>query len=103
MPRRPFGQPKQTWIPCYWFVGFRRKDSISNARARRNVDTSGAWGGFYLEEYVGTEHRIVMYMDGFGRTDAWSFRAGGPISTPKGDVLTTGSDVRLKTRLHTSV
>ncbi|WJE88296.1 tail fiber domain-containing protein [Klebsiella phage Kpn74] len=61
-----------------------------------NVDTSGAWGGFYLEEYVGTEHRIVMYMDGFGRTDAWSFRAGGQ-STPKGDVLTTGSDVRLKT------
>lgn len=61
-----------------------------------NVDTSGAWGGFYLEEYVGTEHRIVMYMDGFGRTDAWSFRAGGTISTPKGDVLTTGSDVRLK-------
>lgn len=62
-----------------------------------NVDTSGAWGGFYLEEYVGTEHRIVMYMDGFGRTDAWSFRSGGTISTPKGDVLTTGSDVRLKT------
>ncbi|SXL22337.1 tail fiber domain-containing protein [Klebsiella pneumoniae] len=62
-----------------------------------NVDTSGAWGGFYLEEYVGTEHRIVMYMDGFGRTDAWSFRAGGTISTPKGDVMTTGSDVRLKT------
>ncbi|EIV9269184.1 TPA: tail fiber domain-containing protein [Klebsiella pneumoniae] len=61
-----------------------------------NVDTSGAWGGFYLEEYVGTEHRIVMYMDGFGRTDAWSFRAGGTISTPKGDVMTTGSDVRLK-------
>lgn len=62
-----------------------------------NVDTTGAWGGFYLEEYVGTEHRIIVYMDGFGRTDAWSFRAGGTISTPKGDVLTTGSDVRLKT------
>jgi hypothetical protein len=62
-----------------------------------NGDTSGAWGGFYLEEYVGTEHRIVMYMDGFGRTGAWLFRAGGTISTPKGDVLTTGSDVRLKT------
>ncbi|WP_063666570.1 tail fiber domain-containing protein [Klebsiella pneumoniae] len=62
-----------------------------------NVDPSGAWGGFYVEEYVGTEHRIVMYMDGFGRTDAWSFRSGGRISTPKGDVLTTGSDVRLKT------
>lgn len=62
-----------------------------------NVDPSGAWGGFYVEEYVGTEHRIVMYMDGFGRTDAWSFRSGGTISTPKGDVLTTGSDVLLKT------
>ena len=62
-----------------------------------NVDPSGAWGGFYVEEYVGTEHRIIMYMDGFGRTDAWSFRSGGTISTPKGDVLTTGSDVRLKT------
>lgn len=62
-----------------------------------NVDPSGAWGGFYVEEYVGTEHRIVMYMDGFGRTDAWLFRVGGTISTPKGDVLTTGSDVRLKT------
>ena len=62
-----------------------------------NGDTSGAWGGFYVEEYVGTEHRIIMYMDGFGRTDAWSFRAGGVISTPKGDVMTTGSDVRLKT------
>ncbi|HBS3630187.1 tail fiber domain-containing protein [Klebsiella pneumoniae] len=62
-----------------------------------NVDPSGAWGGFYIEEYVGTEHRIIMYMDGFGRTDAWSFRAGGTISTPKGDVMTTGSDVRLKT------
>ena len=62
-----------------------------------NVDPSGAWGGFYVEEYVETEHRIIMYMDGFGRTDAWSFRSGGTISTPKGDVLTTGSDVRLKT------
>ena len=62
-----------------------------------NVDPLGAWGGFYVEEYVGTEHRIIMYMDGFGRTDAWSFRSGGTISTPKGDVLTTGSDVRLKT------
>lgn len=31
-----------------------------------------------------------------GRTDAWIFRAGGTISTGKGDVLTTGSDVRLK-------
>ncbi|VTN34256.1 phage protein [Klebsiella pneumoniae] len=53
-------------------------------------------GGFYLEEYVGTEHRIVLYMDGFGRTDAWTFRSGGTVSTPKGDVTTNGSDVRLK-------
>ena len=30
-----------------------------------NVDTSGAWGGFTLKSAWGTEHRIVMYMDGF--------------------------------------
>ncbi|HBX8454903.1 TPA: tail fiber domain-containing protein, partial [Klebsiella pneumoniae] len=61
-----------------------------------NGDTSGAWGGFYLEEYVGYNHRVVLYMDGFDRKDAWLFYTGGTISTPKGDVMTTGSDVRLK-------
>ena len=61
-----------------------------------NGDTSGAWGGFYLEEYVGYNHRVVLYMDGFGQKDAWLFYTGGTISTPKGDVMTTGSDVRLK-------
>lgn len=62
-----------------------------------NGDTRGAYAGFYLEEQVGTEHRAVIYLDGYGRTDAWIFRAGGTISTGKGDVMTTGSDVRLKT------
>ncbi|HBV7279963.1 TPA: tail fiber domain-containing protein, partial [Klebsiella pneumoniae] len=61
-----------------------------------NGDPSGAWGGFYLEEYVGYNHRVVLYMDGFDRKDAWLFYTGGTISTPKGDVMTTGSDVRLK-------
>ncbi|HFF6431075.1 tail fiber domain-containing protein, partial [Klebsiella pneumoniae] len=61
-----------------------------------NGDTAGAWGGFYLEEYVGYNHRVVLYMDGFGQKDAWLFYTGGTISTPKGDVMTTGSDVRLK-------
>ena len=59
-------------------------------------DTDGAYAQMYLEDQVGTEHRLVLYADGFGRTDAWIFRAGGTISTGKGDVLTTGSDVRLK-------
>ena len=59
-------------------------------------DTDGAYAQMYLEEQVGTEHRLVLYTDGFGRTDAWIFRAGGTISTGKGDVLTSGSDVRLK-------
>lgn len=59
-------------------------------------DTDGAYAQMYLEEQVGTEHRLVLYADGFGRTDAWIFRAGGTISTGKGDVLTSGSDVRLK-------
>ncbi|HED1709732.1 TPA: tail fiber domain-containing protein [Klebsiella variicola subsp. variicola] len=59
-------------------------------------DTDGAYVQMYMEEQVGTEHRLVLYADGFGRTDAWIFRAGGTISTGKGDVMTTGSDVRLK-------
>lgn len=100
------------WAQCGVDVSANRTDFgspasgslVSGGRVRSrmlgrggNVDPSGAWGGFYVEEYVGTEHRIVMYMDGFWRTDAWLFRVGGTISTPKGDVLTTGSDVRLKT------
>lgn len=59
-------------------------------------DVDGAYVQMYMEELVGTEHRLVLYADGFGRTDAWIFRAGGTISTGKGDVMTTGSDVRLK-------
>lgn len=30
-------------------------------------DVSGAWAGFYMEEEVGTEHRMVFMMDGFGK------------------------------------
>nr|UVN10084.1 MAG: chaperone of endosialidase [Bacteriophage sp.] len=59
-------------------------------------DVDGAYVQMYMEEKVGTEHRLVLYADGFGRTDAWIFRTGGTISTGKGDVLTSGSDVRLK-------
>ncbi|HGW3454994.1 TPA: tail fiber domain-containing protein, partial [Klebsiella quasipneumoniae] len=59
-------------------------------------DVDGAYVQMYMEEQVGTEHRLVLYADGFGRTDAWIFRAGGTITTGKGDVMTTGSDVRLK-------
>ncbi|EPG3137794.1 TPA: tail fiber domain-containing protein [Klebsiella pneumoniae] len=59
-------------------------------------DPDGAYVQMYMEEKVGTEHRIVLYSDGFGRTDAWLFRPGGTITTGKGDVMTTGSDVRLK-------
>jgi len=62
-----------------------------------NGDARGAVANYYIEELVGTEHRIVAYLDGYGRTDAWIFRSGGTLTTPKGDVLTTGSDVRLKT------
>lgn len=59
-------------------------------------DARGAVANYYVEESVGSEHRAVVYLDDYGRTDAWIFRAGGTISTGKGDVLTTGSDVRLK-------
>ncbi|ELA2139609.1 tail fiber domain-containing protein [Klebsiella pneumoniae] len=59
-------------------------------------DARGAVANYYIEERVGEEHRAVVYLDGYGRTDAWLFRPGGTITTGKGDVMTTGSDVRLK-------
>lgn len=49
-------------------------------------DARGAVANYYVEESVGSEHRAVVYLDGYGRTDAWIFRAGGTISTGKGDV-----------------
>lgn len=60
-------------------------------------DTAGAVVNFYIEEYVGTNHRAVIYLDGFGRTDAFIFNSGGVIDTPKGAVQTSGSDIRIKT------
>ncbi|EIX9361097.1 tail fiber domain-containing protein, partial [Klebsiella pneumoniae] len=59
-------------------------------------DARGAVANYYIEERVGEEHRAVVYLNGYGRTDAWLFRPGGTITTGKGDVMTTGSDVRLK-------
>lgn len=60
-------------------------------------DTAGAVVNFYIEEHVGTNHRAVIYLDGFGRTDAFIFNSGGGIDTPKGAVQTSGSDIRIKT------
>ncbi|EIY5014245.1 TPA: tail fiber domain-containing protein [Klebsiella pneumoniae] len=65
-------------------------------------DARGAVANYYIEERVGEEHRAVVYLDGYGRTDAWLFRPGGTITTGKGDVMTTGSDVRLKDRFTES-
>jgi hypothetical protein len=87
---------EQTLVPLPLARWFQVAYPIQNAGRGGNGDTAGAWGGFYLEEYVGYNHRVVLYMDGFGRKDAWLFYTGGTISTPKGDVMTTGSDVRLK-------
>lgn len=60
-------------------------------------DARGAVSSMYMEEKVGENHRTVLYLDGFGRTDAWLFNAGGVIDTPIGAVQTSGSDVRIKT------
>lgn len=60
-------------------------------------DTAGAVVNFYIEEHVGTNHRAVIYLDGFGRTDAFIFNSGGGIDTPRGAVQTSGSDIRIKT------
>ena len=60
-------------------------------------DARGAVSSMYIEEVVGSVHRTVLYLDGFGRTDAWIFNSGGAIDTPTGAVQTSGSDIRIKT------
>lgn len=60
-------------------------------------DARGAVSSMYIEELVGSVHRTVLYLDGFGRTDAWIFNSGGAIDTPTGVVQTSGSDIRIKT------
>lgn len=60
-------------------------------------DARGAVSSMYIEELVGSVHRTVLYLDGFGRTDAWIFNSGGVIDTPTGVVQTSGSDIRIKT------
>lgn len=46
--------------------------STASIRCRMNgrgaySDRHGAWAGFYMEEVVGAEHRMVFMMDGFGK------------------------------------
>lgn len=40
-------------------------------------DPQGAWAGFYIEEYIGHEHRLVWYLDGFSASKAWTARSDG--------------------------
>lgn len=47
-------------------------------------DVDGAYVQMYMEEQVGTEHRLVLYADGFGRTDVWIFGLVAP--SPPGKV-----------------
>lgn len=61
-----------------------------------NGDAAGAVASIYMEEQVGTEHRCVIYLDGFGRTTAFLFKADGNITGPLGAVQFSGSDVRIK-------
>lgn len=42
-----------------------------------NGDSRGAYAQFYIEEYVGYEHRAVIYLDGYGSQRAWTFRSDG--------------------------
>lgn len=76
-------------------TGAPHQSMIMNRGA--NGDSRGAVANFYIEEIVGTNHRAVIYLDGFGKTDAWIFNSGGVIDTPTGAVQTSGSDVRIKT------
>lgn len=59
-------------------------------------DANGAYCQMYMQEQVGTTHRLLLNLNGYGSDTNWQFSAGGKINTPQGEVQTTGSDVRIK-------
>ncbi|NBK20406.1 MAG: hypothetical protein EOM68_00055 [Spirochaetia bacterium] len=61
-----------------------------------NGDPLGAYCGMYIQEQVGTTHRIILNLNGYQRDTNWQFNADGSINTNTGFVLTQGSDVRIK-------
>lgn len=61
-----------------------------------NSDSFGAYCGMYIQEHVGTDHAIILNLNGYSRDTNWQLFSNGKISTPLGDVMTSGSDVRIK-------
>lgn len=61
-----------------------------------NNDSAGAYAGLYIQEQVGTDHRIILNLNGYNKDTSWQFNSSGKINTPQGEVATTGSDVRIK-------
>lgn len=67
--------------------------------SRFNTKGGGARCALWLEEFVGTEHRGVIEVSGFGGTvQYWQFKANGKISSSThGDVVFAGlSDINYK-------
>lgn len=59
-------------------------------------DPLGAYCGMYIQEHVGTDHAIILNLNGYSKDTNWQLFSNGKISTPLGDVMTSGSDVRIK-------
>lgn len=59
-------------------------------------DPLGAYCGMYIQERVGTDHAIILNLNGYSKDTNWQLYSNGKISTPLGDVMTSGSDVRIK-------
>lgn len=59
-------------------------------------DAAGAYSEFFLREKVNETSWVVLDLNGFGYHTQWLFNAGGRIITPQGEVVVSGSDVRIK-------
>ncbi|WP_349043436.1 phage tail fiber protein [Brucella melitensis] len=59
-------------------------------------DPLGAYCGMYIQEHVGTDHAIILNLNGYSKDTNWQLFSNGKISTPLGDVMTSGSDIRIK-------
>lgn len=68
-----------------------------------NLDSQGAYGVMYMQEWVGNYHSLLFNLNGFSSDYTWQMRAGGQTFSPLGELQYSGSDVRLKSDFEESL
>lgn len=57
-----------------------------------NGDARGAYASLYIQEHVGSEHKAILNINGFGKDLNWTFESGGGFYSP-GIIVEAGQRV----------